>query len=307
MSLPLPPFSSLLKSRDVEDPVNLWVHRPLAYAIFALIYRTPITPNQVTFLATLVGCTAGLCWFVGWPSAMLLGGILYWTSAILDGVDGILARAKNLQSVFGQNLDGEADLLVGLVTVGGAYYHIWLQRQEPWDLALALGTTILHVYTYEFYSGAFLNFTNPKWDGRPERLAHVKQRYEEVKKRRASWFEVIVGYLEVTMRTNQARVIALTNTYGRRDGLRYVVNEETARIYRRYNIGPMKLWPWISNAPHVYLMSICAMFDRLYLYLLFRAFVANAIFIVVLLWQRSASKRTLREWETIGAAPASAE
>ena len=43
----LPPFDALLKSRDVEDPVNLWVHRPLAYAFVAMIYRTRITPHEL--------------------------------------------------------------------------------------------------------------------------------------------------------------------------------------------------------------------------------------------------------------------
>ena len=36
----LPPFASVLKSREVEDPVNLWLHRPIAYALVAAIYRT---------------------------------------------------------------------------------------------------------------------------------------------------------------------------------------------------------------------------------------------------------------------------
>ena len=48
----------MLKSREVEDPVNLWVHRPLAYLFVAAIYRTSITPNQITFLALTVGTVA---------------------------------------------------------------------------------------------------------------------------------------------------------------------------------------------------------------------------------------------------------
>ena len=55
----LPPFSSVLKSREVEDPVNLWLHRPLAYGFVAATFRTPITPNMITVLAVVVGMTAG--------------------------------------------------------------------------------------------------------------------------------------------------------------------------------------------------------------------------------------------------------
>ena len=53
-----PRFETLLKSRDVEDPVNLWLHRPLAYLFARAVYRTPMTPNQVTLLAMFVGVAA---------------------------------------------------------------------------------------------------------------------------------------------------------------------------------------------------------------------------------------------------------
>src|SRR6187431_449670 len=93
----LPPFGQVLKSREVEDPVNLWVHRPLAYAFCRLVYRTSITPNQVTLIAIVLGLLAAACWFEGSPWAMVWGGALLWSSAIMDGADGILARAKNMQ------------------------------------------------------------------------------------------------------------------------------------------------------------------------------------------------------------------
>ena len=58
----LPPFASVLKSRDVEDPINLLFNRRLAYWFVALVYRTPLTPNQVTLLSIVVGVVAAGCW-----------------------------------------------------------------------------------------------------------------------------------------------------------------------------------------------------------------------------------------------------
>ena len=80
----LPPFQSLLKSRDVEDPVNLWVHRPLAYAFVLLFYRTPLTPNQITFLSMLVGLFGAACWFDGRPVLMIWGGVLLWAKCLVN-------------------------------------------------------------------------------------------------------------------------------------------------------------------------------------------------------------------------------
>jgi phosphatidylglycerophosphate synthase len=306
----LPPFSSVLKSRDVEDPVNLWVHRPLAYAFVWLVYRTPLTPNQVTFLACLVGIAAGTCWLVGSPSLMVLGGILLWASAILDGADGILARAKNLQTDLGRALDGVADLVVAFVTVVPAAYRIWLHHHQPIDIvvmAIALATAILHIEVYDFYCRSYLTSTDPNWDGKPERISEVTKRRDDLKKRGAGFIQVFASSRYVDLIVNQTRFVNLTNPAGRREDLRFPVTPETASLYRKYNRGLMRLWPWISLAPHSYLMAICGMFDQLYLYLLFRAFVANAIFIAVLLWQRSASTRWRRALEQIGAAPVPAE
>ena len=108
----LPAFASLLKSREVEDPVNLWLHRPLAYGFVALVYRSAITPNQITLLAMVVGIAAAACFIEGSGAAMLWGGVLLWTSAILDGADGILARAQRKFSELGRALDGTADVVV---------------------------------------------------------------------------------------------------------------------------------------------------------------------------------------------------
>ena len=100
----LPPFRTLLKSSEVEDPVNIMVHRPIAYAFVWSIFKTSITPNMVTLMAVIAGFTAGVMFIWGTPHAMIAGGVLLWSAAILDGADGFLARAKNLQSQFGLSL-----------------------------------------------------------------------------------------------------------------------------------------------------------------------------------------------------------
>ena len=33
----LPAFNTVIKSRAVEDPIDVWLHRPLAYACIALV------------------------------------------------------------------------------------------------------------------------------------------------------------------------------------------------------------------------------------------------------------------------------
>jgi hypothetical protein len=57
----------------------------------------------------------------------------------------------------------------------------------------------------------------------------------------------------------------------------------------------MRLWALVSLAPHSYLMAICAMLNRLDIYLFIRVFLMNGIFLVAVIWQRRATRRTIEE------------
>jgi hypothetical protein len=302
----LPPFETVLKSREVEDPVNLWVHRPLAYAFVALIYRTSITPNQVTFLALLVGMFAGVAFLIGTKTAMLVGGICLWSSAILDGADGILARAKRLFSDVGRAIDGVADAIVAVLTVFPGFYHMWLKDHSPLQLAVmpvVIGTTLLHVYLFDFYKEAFLQHTKPSWDGNPERLVEIEERIARLKRENAAWYVQIPMQIYLGLVQNQIRTVTALNPLALRHHLTFPVNEQSVQIYRKHNRGPMQLWAMVSTAPHAYLMSICAMFDRLDIYLWLRLIGANAVFLIVCLWQRAATRRTASDWAAAGVSP----
>jgi phosphatidylglycerophosphate synthase len=306
MTPKLPTFESVLKSREVEDPVNLWLHRPLAYGFVAAVYRTPLTPNQVTLLSLCSGIAAAACFFAGTPAAMVWGGALLWAAAILDGADGILARAKNTFSELGRALDGTADAMVGVITVAGASYHLWVKHHDV-GLMLALiaafGSAVLHIYLYDYYKDSFMQMTNPHWDGVPLRRAEVRARLARYKAERASFPVLLASQLYVDLVTAQSAIVARTDPQGAREHLTFKVDERSAEIYRRNNRGLVKLWAMISLAPHSYTMAICAMLDRLDVYLWIRLVLCNALFALALVLQRRASRKSREEWAEIGMGP----
>src|SRR5512140_1315505 len=71
-----------LKPLAVEEPVDVWIHRPLAYLLTKALYPTPISPNLVTLVSILFGVFGGACFFVSFPHHMLLGGLAIFLSAI---------------------------------------------------------------------------------------------------------------------------------------------------------------------------------------------------------------------------------
>lgn len=85
--------------------INKWLIRPAASLVVRALFRTRVTPNQVTYLAFFSGLTAAYFLFMGKPLMFLVGGILTQVSSIFDCADGMLARARDQQSRFGSYMD----------------------------------------------------------------------------------------------------------------------------------------------------------------------------------------------------------
>lgn len=303
----LPPFETVIKSRDVEDPVNTWVHRPLAYGFVALFHRTSLTPNQITFIALVVGLSAGVCWLIGTPEFMVAGGALLWTSAILDGADGILARAKDMQSELGRAFDGLSDMIVAQATVLPAAYHIWITDQNPVHIPLmvvALFSSIAQVYTYDYYKEFYGNALNRHWNGRYRALAYVKAQAQRARDEGAPFHVRFAWNSYVTMLEGQLNIIKrLDRRAALRSEQQWPAGDDVAEIYKKHNYGPIRIWVMVSLCPHTYLIAICGMFDRLDLYMWFRGVVVNIVYIIGIIWQRRATTKTLADLEALGKLP----
>ena len=298
----LPPFAHVLKSRDVEDPVNLWVHRPLAYGFCRLVYGTAITPNQVTLLAICLGLAAAACWIEGSRAAMVWGGALLWISAIMDGADGILARAKNMQSAFGRALDGTADMLVGLSTTAACLYHLAVNGAGWGLLLLGITTTLttgLQLNLYDFYKELHLRRTRVGRGGE----GHDAQVAEELRQRaeaeHAPWYTRLSMAFYADYNRGQERLTRATNPAALllRGG---VATEQSAELYRALNRRPMMCWMAVSLAPHSYLFAIFGMADSLERYLWLRLTLMNVLMLLGILLQRRATRRTVEAFQAHG-------
>ena len=290
----LPPLSSLLKSSEVEDPINIHVHRPLAYGFVWAIWRTKLTPNMVTLLSVITGICAGAMFLWGTAGAMIAGGILLWSAAILDGADGILARAKKMQSQFGRAIDGWADMVVAFVTVFPAGYHIWLQHHDVTHLRMmgpAVAMTSVHLSLYDYYKETYLRFTQAK-GGEGEDYEAALDRVDEARAKGLIPYIAIKHVLLPYLR-QQRRLINWFDPHSKELRERAKNDPEFAELYRKHNIGPMRLLTATSLAPHSYLMAWCAMADQLVVYLWIRLVVMNVIFFVAVFWQRWATQTML--------------
>ena len=87
-----------LKSLDVEEPIDLYVHRPLAYLLARVLLPTPISPNWVTLVSMGVGLSSAVLIVSTRPHHFQWAALCAFLSAVFDCADGQLARMRKTSS-----------------------------------------------------------------------------------------------------------------------------------------------------------------------------------------------------------------
>jgi phosphatidylglycerophosphate synthase len=288
-------LKDVIKSPDVEDPVNLHVHRPLQLTLVRPLIKTSITPNQVTFLSLCAGLGSAALIVKGTPIALLFGAGLLFSSAILDGVDGMIARLKKTSSETGHAIDGAADYAVNLATTAAAVYYLTQHGYSlPVAVALGLGAHMAwaqHLMLYDFHCATYLRFlTGGKHQGGD--WDRGKALLQKLRDQKASLFSRAVVAVYVWQLGNRQRFLERINpvaagyrelTADRETGVAYVARHRTT----------MRAWAFLGNAPHMDLMSLAAATGRFDLYFLLRIVGFTALAVILALWERRVSATPL--------------
>jgi phosphatidylglycerophosphate synthase len=140
------PIDVYRAARKKNDQLwNVFVARPLAAPIVALLLPTRVTPNQLTFLNLFIFVVAmgALAWIPG-HEGVILGVLGLELSYVFDCADGMLARTKKLASPVGHLLDFMTDELKAFLLVGATSIHLWRKSgDERLLLAGVLGLVVV--------------------------------------------------------------------------------------------------------------------------------------------------------------------
>lgn len=116
-------WASLNSSSD--GFVDKWFNRPVGRPLSKLIIRTPVTPNQVSVASIVIGVVAGVLFGLGRHGWSVIAGVLFQISAIVDCVDGDVARAVFKESPLGKWLDLVGDQVVHATVFAGIALGLW--------------------------------------------------------------------------------------------------------------------------------------------------------------------------------------
>jgi phosphatidylserine synthase len=260
---------STFKPKDVEEPIDFWVNRPLAHHLVRFLAPLPITPNQVTLLSGLVGLLAGIVIATAplEPSLQVpFGGVLLYLSILLDCADGQLARLRGETSMVGRMLDGCVDVIPTGAVFVGFFIFMWRAGYDPIFLNVvgwAAGYCLKwHVHSYDHAKNLYLaNVLPPSERSKPLPTYDEIRRERDAHRARGDEFGALIlsGFLRFTraQRTGfQATRIGL--------GLPAPATGAERAHYRDQFRKTMRLWSYNGLAIHLTFLLIAACFTPFY-------------------------------------------
>jgi CDP-L-myo-inositol myo-inositolphosphotransferase len=152
--------------RPRDGIISKYLNRPISTRFSRWLVRTPLTPNQISFSAFLLGALAAFFLSTGQHALLVAGGVLAQVCSLLDGCDGEVARLRGEKSSYGAWFDAILDRMADALLIFGMTYGLYTTLKTPWSWwlgFLALGGSLLVSYSESRYEVAFrIPFL---WDG----------------------------------------------------------------------------------------------------------------------------------------------
>jgi phosphatidylglycerophosphate synthase len=125
--------------------IDKYLNRPVAALIVRMVFNTRITPNGLTYISFFLGLAGAFFLSRGEYLYFILGGVLAQLSSIVDGADGMLARAKDMCSEYGSHLDLLLDRITDFSLFIGISIGAYIYFKAPHLLFLGMLSTGLYL------------------------------------------------------------------------------------------------------------------------------------------------------------------
>src|SRR5438046_7503168 len=103
--------NTALMSKPQDGFVSRFLNRPISRRITSVLLKFPIHPSTWTISICVLPLIASVFLVRGDYVSIVIGAAIFQVFSILDGCDGEIARAKNLESKLGERLDYFCDFI----------------------------------------------------------------------------------------------------------------------------------------------------------------------------------------------------
>ena len=284
-------YKKSLKMREVEEIFDLFIYRPLAFLLVRVVYKTKITPNNITFIAILMGVTAGIFYSLGKPVYFKVGAMFYLAFNILDCSDGQLARLKKNGNHIGRLIDGIGDYIATLAVYIGIACGFVPDSGNPYYwfilLLLAGASTIIHGMLVDYYRNRFLNYVSGRKSNSEKDFEECRKEFESLKNKKGKGFDRMVLRIYFKYTELQRFIIA------RKKKTKLFIT--TSQEYYQKNKNIMRFWVILGPTTQVTTLIICSFLNRLDIFIWIIIAVFNCLAAILWIFQAIIDKTLKKE------------
>lgn len=267
-------YRSSLKDIDVEEVVDLYFFRPIAFVLVKLLFiRIPVTPNQISILSMFTGIASGVCFAFGSRQAFFYGGLLYIAAHVLDCSDGMVARLKKNGSLIGRIVDGWTDYVTSVAVYIGLLIGL---LNGPFDLLVSpwwfmIGASlslIFHSLMADYHRHEFLAHGLGKVNSIRKDLELFSQRLDTLKKQRKNYLEILLltfylGYTKIQIKDEEEK------------------KSYPQEIYYKANRHLVFMWNLIGPATHIAALIVAALLYEPMIFFIYTLGIANIWLLII--------------------------
>jgi phosphatidylglycerophosphate synthase len=271
-------YKKSLKSSYSDELINTYLLRPFAGLIVRVLYRTPVTPNQVTIASTIAGLVAAGLYLKNEAWYTAAAGLCVTLKDVLDSADGQLARAKQQYSRKGRFLDSIGDFIVD-VAVFGAIGWVLFVSSGDWRMIvlsiLGLFGITMRVSYHVFYQTSFLHLEETYQVNRvTEDITVYDLSGDPVALRLQKVFQLIYGW--------QDRLMLRVDAWCRRE------REDRLFLSAWYSDPKaLRLSGLVGFGTELFLLMVCSVINELFLYLMLNIFFMSGIVMLSVFYRRA--------------------
>jgi len=164
---------------------------PVSKPLTKLLVKTSLTPNQITFISLLFFIVAGVLFSL---KHFILGGILCYSGAMFDAVDGKISRLKFKSSSLGKFFDSMSDRLCELSIVIGLTFGIYFSIHNYLIFLLGLLSTFFILGRY-YSQGLYYEYMNERIHSSKKWKGSKSSKIVELANRDLNFFIVLISCL----------------------------------------------------------------------------------------------------------------
>jgi len=269
-------YKRSLKMPEAEEVFDLVFYRPIAFVFVKIIYRLPISPNQVTLLSTVAGLVSAWYFSVASGAALIWAAMWYAIANILDCSDGQLARLQHSGTLFGRVVDGVADYISSVAIFLGIGVGLAAIGQSQWLLVVVGGvSSATHAFFFDHYQSEFISTVRGEKNFLEREVKQFTVELRRMQTERRNGFKTFILKLYLRYLGYQKR----SSTKAERQAFE-------PEHYRTKNLVMIRLWSFLGPTTNRTLLIVCALAGRADIFLWIIGSIGNAWLIVCYLRQR---------------------